>query len=236
MFHSVNDTPNSIDPRTDREIIESYIPIAEYIATVCGQRYEIVLHDLTNFDHTIIYIANSITDRKEGDSLLTLSMDVVLDNNNISKKNFVANICGNSYVNGKRLRVSDFYIRNGANEVIGLFSINVDITLFDHLENLVTEERNLQVMRNESNLKAKNLDDKIIPLTEMMEKSFDCTMSELSFSDPKSLSPDEKIQLLAALNNKNLFIMKGTVAFVAGRLNVSASTVYRYLQIIKQNI
>ena len=235
MFHFVNDMQSDISYKTDREIIEEYIPIAEYIAEVCGPRYEVVLHDLTNFDHTIVYIANSITERKQGDSLLTMSLDVILDNRNTSHKNYVTNICRNNYINGRKFRMSDFYIRNQANEVIGLFSINVDITPFEHLEKLISEEISLQVVSNQSNQYHDNSDEKVIPLTEMMGKAFDRAMNELSFSDPKTLSPDEKIQLLTVLHNKNLFIMKGTVALVAKRMNVSASTVYRYLQMIKQN-
>lgn len=235
MFHFVNDMQSDISYKTDREIIEEYIPIAEYIAEVCGPRYEVVLHDLTNFDHTIVYIANSITERKQGDSLLTMSLDVILDNRNTSHKNYVTNICRNNYINGRKFRMSDFYIRNQANEVIGLFSINVDITPFEHLEKLISEEISLQVVSDQSNQYHDNSDEKVIPLTEMMGKAFDRAMNELSFSDPKTLSPDEKIQLLTVLHNKNLFIMKGTVALVAKRMNVSASTVYRYLQMIKQN-
>lgn len=220
--------------KTDRAIIESYIPIADYIAAVCGPRYEIVLHDLTDFDHTIIYIANSVTGRKIGDSLLTLSLDVVLNHDNTNNQSFVANIYRSSYINGKKWRLSDFYIRNNANEVIGLFSINVDVTPFEHLKNLAVEEMNLESKKTRSNINTNNNEEKVIPLTDMMEGAFNDAMNELSLSDSQVLSVDDKIRIIAALNNKNLFIMKGTVALVAEKINVSVSTVYRYLHIVKR--
>ena len=130
--------------------------------------------------------------------------------------------------------MSDFYIRNNANEVIGLFSINVDVTPFEHLKNLAVEEMNLESKKTRSNINTNNNEEKVIPLTDMMEGAFNDAMNELSLSDSQVLSVDDKIRIIAALNNKNLFIMKGTVALVAEKINVSVSTVYRYLHIVKR--
>lgn len=235
QLSDINNIQNGLSHKGDRKIIEGYIPIAEYISAVCGPRYEVVLHDLTDFDHTIVYIANSITDRKVGDSLLTMSLDIILDSENTSQKNFVANVCRNTNIKGKKLRMSDFYIRNEDHEVIGLFSINIDITPFDSLEQLLKEEAGLQQIVHGQNTNYQEIyDSNILPLTSMIEKTFDLTMHELAFSDAKNLSPEERIQLLSVLYNKNLFIMKGTVPLIAKKMNVSASTVYRYLQTIKQ--
>ena len=46
--------------RTDREIIESYIPVARYISMLLGNTAEVTVHDLSDMSHSIIFIINGL--------------------------------------------------------------------------------------------------------------------------------------------------------------------------------
>lgn len=48
-------------------LLQQYIKLTEFLGLALGPDYEVVLHDLTNKDHSIIAIANShISGRKLG--------------------------------------------------------------------------------------------------------------------------------------------------------------------------
>ena len=48
------------------------------------------------------------------------------------------------------------------------------------------------------------------------------------------LSQDEKIAIVEKLDGKGVFLFKGAVALVAGRLQTSEATIYRYLSKINR--
>lgn len=53
---------------TNRELIESYIPFAKFLSAVCGPTCEVVLHDLSDIEHSIIISKTaSLTGRPEMD-------------------------------------------------------------------------------------------------------------------------------------------------------------------------
>lgn len=49
-----------------------------------------------------------------------------------------------------------------------------------------------------------------------------------------ALSQDEKIAIVEKLDGKGVFLFKGAVALVAGRLQTSEATIYRYLSKINR--
>jgi predicted transcriptional regulator YheO len=44
------------------------------------------------------------------------------------------------------------------------------------------------------------------------------------------MTPEEKKELVDALNDRGVFLLKGVVSEVADRLEVSEQTIYRYLK------
>ena len=50
----------------------------------------------------------------------------------------------------------------------------------------------------------------------------------------RKLSRDEKIQIIRFMNEKGIFLIKGTVEMVAERLKTAKVTIYSYLDVIKK--
>ncbi|MDR2739233.1 MAG: PAS domain-containing protein, partial [Treponema sp.] len=64
--------------RTDRLIIESYKTTMDGLAAYYGEAFEIVLHDLTDLDHSIIKIVNGFhSGRKEGSPITDLALSML---------------------------------------------------------------------------------------------------------------------------------------------------------------
>lgn len=58
---------------TNQEILKLYIPIVEFIGEICGNNYEIVLHDISQPDSSIVAIKNNhISGREVGGPLTDL--------------------------------------------------------------------------------------------------------------------------------------------------------------------
>ncbi len=67
---------------TNREIIESYIPLAKFIAKISGPRCEVLLHDLSDLEHSIIFLENgNITGRAVGGGITDFALRTVFSKN-----------------------------------------------------------------------------------------------------------------------------------------------------------
>ena len=61
-------------------ILERYVPLVEYIGQIFGEYCEVILHDLTNMEHSIVAIANQqITGREVGGHITDFGLEVVHD-------------------------------------------------------------------------------------------------------------------------------------------------------------
>ena len=66
----------------------------------------------------------------------------------------------------------------------------------------------------------------------MVSAIIDKILNEYSIA-PERMSVDEKIEVVKKLSDHGLFMLKGGLAEVAMRMNLSEATIYRYLNKIK---
>ena len=218
------------DAAKNRKKVEAYIPIVKFIAAICGPRCEVALHYLDDINHSIIAIENGyITGRKVGDGLVDLALGSVLDKGNKDKA-VIANIYGNSPDN-KRLRMSGYFIRDEDEEMIGLLNVTVDISDYIWMKNILERE----LMMTEGNgtalpLGASDSKQHALSAAEMVDLVCNQAMEQLGFTDPRKMRKGDKMKVIAMLNDKNLFAMKGIIKLTAKKLEVSEPSVYRYVR------
>lgn len=219
------------DAAKNRKKVEAYIPIVKFIAAICGPRCEVALHYLDDINHSIIAIENGyITGRKVGDGLVDLALGSVLDKNNKDKA-FIANIYGNSPDEKKRLRMSAYYIRDEEMEIIGLLNVTVDVSDYVWMKNIL--ERELLLMEgNGTALSLESTDSKqhALSAAEMVDLVCNQAMEQLGFTDPRKMRKGDKMKVIAMLNDRNLFAMKGIIKLTAKKLEISEPSVYRYVR------
>lgn len=224
--------------RSNREILETYFPIASFIATVIGPKCEIVVHDIHDLEHSIIFIENGhISGRKVGDGSTDLVLKLLQDKT-YQNESFIANYKGKGS-NGQIYRSATYYIKNDANQLVGMMCLNIDIS---HLEvaadwiqavliggglfpattapvqKAVEDKQAIEYLQG-------NVDD---ILTHVIDSVI--SQSEIPL---ERLSPSEKMELVKQLNDQGAFLLKGGVMQVAKAFNLSEPTIYRYLQKIK---
>lgn len=134
---------------------------------------------------------------------------------------------------GKQLHSATYFIKDETGYLLGLLCVNMDIgnliTARQILENFISGFSSRNDINNKFPTKMdseyvshKSIDDLMnIMITE------DISKSKIS---PERMVADEKLALVNALNEKGVFLIKGSVWEVANRLNTSEATIYRYIK------
>lgn len=230
--------------------LEKYIPIVKFISTLMGENCEVVLHDISNPDHSIIAIENShVSGRQIGGAITDLVLRA-LRNKEHQNTDFISN-----YVvvtkNNRICQASSFFIRDDNNKVIGALCVNFDVTELlitkDFLDSFIKIKppqsfKNPLISHPQSLLQGQEATDigaESEILEHLLENSGDVVkllIEKVINGIPipvERLSPDEKVEIVRELNEQGLFLFKGGVSELAKNLKVSEATIYRYLHKIK---
>ena len=191
--------------------VKRYIDISDFLSTLLGPDYEIILYDLKH----IIYIINGdISGRQTGDMLST-TMKTLLQN--------------------KILRCSTFYIKDEKCKPVGALNINFDDNRYRELSNLVFSlcHPDNYVSKNIS-IEIKGNDEQAV-FSENISNTIDEVLKRIDKSLPFSkLSHSEKLDIIRQLYQKGIFSMKGAIKTVGHRLSCSPASMYRYLDTVKK--
>ncbi len=187
-----------------------------------GDELEIVLHDLTlNYEHTIVDIRNShITGREIGDCGDNLGLEVI--------RGTIADGNRYNYVNhtkdGKILRSSSLFIRNGEGKVIGSICINQDITKAVEFEKHLAKRNQYQIQHNDMFTKdVGNLLDELINMA-CLHVGKHCD----------AMRKEDKIRFLEFLDERGAFLISKSTTRICKYLKISKYTLYNYLESIRQ--
>ena len=210
------------------KIIKSYFPIADLIAKTFGSQCEVVIHDLTQPKNSIVYIVNShVTNKEIGDPFNVLIKQVLLS------KNFKNDVTANYKTvtkDGKLVKSSTAFIRNGKNDVIGAICINYNLDKIMDMGDLLIDFVKINDVNIEEIDYIENQMDNVLEIAEgMIEKIISSSQSKLS-------TKEEKLEILDFMEQKGIFLIKGSIEKVAERLKISKVTVYSYLDEIKRRL
>lgn len=207
---------------TDSEVLQLYIGLVPFLAEVCGPGSEVVIHDVTDPEHSLIAIRNSVSGRVVGNPMTDLARELAA-RGAYSDADYLTNYTGKNK-NGEFLS-STYYIKNEG-RLIGLLCINKDMTAVQELNGA------LQRLLDRFNLSApqesefsENLDN---PVATMMHARIADIIAQ-SGLPPARMSLREKVRVVHRMNDEGVLMMKGAVAEIASQLSVSVPTVYRYL-------
>ena len=211
--------------------VEKFKPLIEFLAHVMGQNAEIVLHDLSDLDHSVVAIKNNhISGREIGSPATNLILKKVQSKE--KNQNFEVNYLGKG-VNGQVLRSSSYFIEDEKGKVVGAICVNVDESHIDELYDLVISMKNgfRHLGSKEPDHKSKEtLSTDIKQLTKVEIEEI---VSEFKLNK-ENLSIDDKVLIVKHLEDRGLFLLKGCVPEVAANLDISEPSVYRYKTMIKR--
>ncbi|MED1724292.1 helix-turn-helix transcriptional regulator [Brevibacillus parabrevis] len=207
------------------EELRRYIPIADAMAQTFGKNCEVVLHDLSSPQSSVIYTANNhVMGRAVGQSFNHLITQVLLSQK--LQNDVVANYRTETE-DGRTIKSTTALIRNADGEAIGAFCINIDIhplvSTREFIEDFIRmdeeplEREEVEVVQN---------------VWEIVEQMIDQMISE---KDVEKIDKNEKMQIVQFMDKKGVFLIKGALEKVAAELKISKVTMYSYLDELRRN-
>jgi predicted transcriptional regulator YheO len=207
-------------------IIQSYIPLVKGIAATFGSRCEVVLHDFTDLQHSIVAIENGhVTGRSSGSPMTESSLKLV-QNGKVDED--IINYTGKS-ADGRVLKSTTVFIKDEHQKVIGCFCINFDITELVGARSVLNDIMKISEDFQERPNDAKNLNVVSVVLTDLVKETLDEVGKPIIY-----LSKDDKVMMVDRLDQKGAFLIKGAIDYVANVLCVSRYTIYNYLDEIRE--
>ena len=224
--------------------VAAFVPFVDFLGAALGSSTEVVLHDLTEPDRSVVKIVNGhVSGRNVGAPATDFARAMVREYDG-SDLDFVTDyVC--TTTDGRPLQGSSYFIRD-AGEVVGMICINIDPQPFRTLEDSVKKfleeyrhggseevrETNYEAIRaaySSSSVETlslggadSNVSERVRALLASMGKT------------PSELDQAGRMDVIRKLESANVFLIKGAAAYVATELHVSVPSVYRYLQKVRR--
>lgn len=217
---------NVIQGRETDDILQSYMPLVNFIADVMGPRCEVVLQDVRTPDHSIMSIRNGhISGRSVGGPLTNLTLKIISAVGETMDQSLVNYDSKN--VHGEDLVSSKYFIRNDDDTIIGVLSINIlKPTGRDQNQQLTCEPCTFMGQAVNEYLDASPEQIILHAIDEVLEHIG---------KDAGCLTMSEKRKVVTLLGKNGVFKIRRAVPKVARVLGMADSTVYRYLAQLSQN-
>lgn len=210
-------------------ILKALTPVVKGLALVLGPEYEVVLHDLSDPDHSIIAIENGhVTGREVGDPLADYAM-YLLKTSQGDRKDFVTNFLSRTS-DGRRIRSSTLYLRDG-DRIVGYLCINYDMTKAEIAKGIMDHLLDVRDLNSYSQF----------PRGEEMPSSFEAILERnlnlirKRVGKPLNLSTKaEKLRVIRELDEEGFFLLKGSVEALAEETGNTKYTIYSYLREVRE--
>jgi len=221
--------------------LERFIPFVQFLGQSLGKNYEVVLHDLSTPETSIIAIANGeLSGRVVGGPTTDFALKI-LQRGAAEDRQYLVNYHGKN-INGNLFKSSSYFLRDDEGRVIGALCINMNLSPFISLKNFISKEIICEDKDPSDNTGAAEKSGSPFHVFENFQGSIDEVISSMIDTAlvkydiaPERLSASERITVVEDLNESGLFLLKGGLAALAERLNVSEPTIYRYLSKVKRN-
>jgi len=210
--------------------INKYISIADFLAEVLGPNTEVILHDLTDYQKSIVYIVNGhISGRKIGDSITDLMLEFILSESK-GNKQFICNY-NSKNIEGKLLYSSTYFIRDDSNKIVGALGLNSD---YQEVKNSLSFLTSLLPNYVDDKLSSLNIIKENLSSDgqELTLNKIDTIIDQFNVT-PTRMTPKEKTEVMKALEECGIFNIRGSVQEVANKLAMSEPSIYRYIKKIR---
>ena len=211
--------------------LKKFMPLVKTIAQMFGKKCEVVLHDFSIPQHSIVEIENGhITGRKIGDSITDFALSIWRKNGYGKKKEDKIVNYRTKTKEGKILRSSSVFIRDDQKKIIGCLCINYDLTEHLMFNKIIDEFCNTidlddEKSKEEAETFTNDVDD---VLEDIIRKAIDEIGKPVSM-----MQREDKLMVVKIVDEKGGFLIKGAINQLAAEISVSRYTVYNYLDELK---
>ncbi|MBI9105600.1 MAG: PAS domain-containing protein [Spirochaetales bacterium] len=217
----------------NKELLNTCKALVEFLGKVLGENIEIVLHDLSDYENSILAIQNSLSGRNVGGPVTDFALKV-LKHSQSNNKDYFINYKGKT-ANGKALRSSTMIIRDENKKPAAMICINIDISQYEQAKSLLET-----LINGDESMEFDDLGETSVKITENINSSIEELTSSMvekvlgnNSIPPERMTLNEKLVVIKSLNDEGFFLLKGAVREIAARMKTSEATVYRYISKIE---
>lgn len=204
-------------------LLDPYKPLVPFLAALCGESCEILLHDVSQPKHSVIAIANGFhTGRKVGSPFTDLAVKIMQEKQ-FENEDYLCNYNGKG--KGKNFVSSSFFIKHEG-KLIGLLCINRDMDTIDALDNVLAAVKKQYNLLDGGTELEEALDT---PIADLLPKMVSDEI-KASGIQPQRMTTGERGTVIDNLMQAGVHNMKGAVIEIAKQLHISEPTVYRYIK------
>lgn len=217
---------------TDQEILSLFIPFVKFLGEVLGENTEVVLHDISCPEQSIVAIEHGFhSGRAVGSSLTDFAFQVT-NNKEYESEDYLVNY--KAKAKGKEFIASTFYIKNQG-RLIGMLCLNTDTTAVRSF--MKTTQQLIETlhiggavltMEENNNLNTQVEENLDIPIVSFADSIIAKTIADSNIP-PERMTRKEKMEIVWDLADRGIPRMKGAISEIARQLKLSESTVYRYI-------
>jgi predicted transcriptional regulator YheO len=203
--------------------LDSYIPMIQFFAQFLGSDTEVILYD-TN-EEKAVFVMNSFNPEFSVGSPMPEMEKKFISNGLYKEEESVINYRAFSS-DRKKLRSATHFIRNVKQDLIGVLTINYKVDELIELRSLLNR---LISGADPIQYKGENFYESFnLTFEDLMNNTIQETLTNFNVS-PQRLSHDEKMELIRMLDEKGVFLMKGSITELAKILHTSETSIYRYI-------
>ncbi len=203
--------------------------LVEFLGEVLGEKYEIVLHDISEHGSSVASIANNHISNRDVSSPLTGFALELLKDKVYEKQDYIIGYKAMTK-QGKDIQGSTFFIKD-EDKITGMLCINYDNNeykdLADKILNLGQVKQHIIDQTQQNHIA--NIET-VEYLSESIEDIIGTIIEPSLLNGDTILKPEKKQEIINALFDKGVFNIKGAVLNVSKILNMSEQSVYRYLK------
>ncbi|GHV68286.1 hypothetical protein AGMMS49928_07380 [Spirochaetia bacterium] len=211
----------------DKLIIDSYKTTMEGLASYYGEAFEFVLHDLSDYDHSIIKIINGFhSGRKEGAPITDLALSMLEKIRIKGEKSvhgpFISYTSKSKY--GKPVRSTTIVIFGARQRAIGLLCINLylDSPINSLLQNFLPLSQSDYVTENFIS----DSDELIAGALEKVKAGV--------VADNAVPQNQKNKEIVTILYHQGIFKLKNAVQTISEDLCISRNTVYLHIRSLEE--
>lgn len=196
--------------------------IAEVIEKLFAPYCEVVIHDFSDLEHSIIHLSGNLSNRSIGGAATDLLLTRVRAGQaDTDLHNYMTEL-----PDGRIMKSSTTFLRHADGTPYGAFCINYDITGFVGFQRILDRFTKIE---NHAAVSETLSDDIQQTIGSIITK----TIAESGVNSPV-LSREDKINLIARLEDKGVFQVKKAAPILADQFGFSRATIYNYLREARQ--
>jgi predicted transcriptional regulator YheO len=204
-------------------VIHMLIQVGEALCRTVGPQCEVVIHDLADKEHSIVWVMGNVTGRKVGGCMTSRGLSLVRSGNIQDNYNYTTRTR-----DGKMVRASLVFVKDRKGLPIVSIEINFDTSPF------VAFRHTLETLADPD--EAYDFQDAFIDdAPQMLETMLQQAIGLIGKPVPQ-MSKADRLRVVQVLDEAGAFELRKAVPAVASYLNVTRFTIHNYLNEIREQI